>query len=150
MSNRYSDRVDAIVDYLDEALNTGTTDTYYITGKVSQANGTGGVKRVLLVFWEGLTNDLQRGLSEPSADTHRFSVYCQPVAQTDDDADEELNEMAEAVVDALRAKSSYAVLGDADGQPVGWRMTNLRKGPNRNGEMVMEINIEVLIEEDRQ
>ena len=145
MASRYTTRATLIKTYLTTALAAGP---YYVSTLISEANGTGSDKRILLVKWLGMSNDLTRGLSDPKLDVQRFTIIGIPVAATDDDADSECDEIAEDVIDAIRATSAYTVLNSAGGAPVGWKVDSSNKGVNKKGQLVVETIVSVNIEED--
>jgi hypothetical protein len=141
MANRYDDRVEAIVAYLQAYL--GTTN-YFVTKSVSLATATGAAKRAVVVRWTGMVNDEERGVTQPSADNQAFICVGIPVACQDDIASEECDQIAADITDAIRATRSQKVLG---GVSLGWKVERVNKGPTQSGQMAVEIAVAALVEE---
>lgn len=139
--SRYGDRAAAIVDYLNDYLDTSD---YFVTDILSQATGTGSVRRGVVVRWAGMNNDQEQGLSDPSADAQSFILLGFPVATTDDEASSECDTIAEDLTNAIRATRSQSVLG---GVSLGWTVTAINKGPNSHGQLVVEVVVRALVEE---
>ena len=149
MSARNTDRAAAIVTYLNTALNPGTTPTYYVARSVSQANGAGNRNRIVLVRWYRREPEGAMNINEDRADRLYFSIIGLPVCTGDQYMDEECDQIEEDILDAIRASTAYSVFNSLDdGAYLGWRVTGSVKGPNQTGQLAVEVEVEVSVEED--
>ena len=146
MADKYSNREDAFKTYL-QSLDTG--DTYFISTKMSEANGVIGREHLLLLKLRdgdplGVMNN-----NEQAGYDLKFMILGIPVATDDDEADRLRNEMLQFVEEGIRATTAYSVFSSlADGHPLGWRMGPFRKGTNSDGVPVIEIDVFLAYEED--
>lgn len=148
MAAKNTNRAAAIVTYLDGALNTGETDTYYITRNSSEANGTGSIKRIVLVRWFRRAPEGAMNTNEDRSDRLYFSIVGLPVCVDDYGMSDECDQIEEDLLDAIRDTTAYSVFNSlADGRYIGWRVTGSVKGPNRSGQLAVEIEVEVVVEE---
>lgn len=143
MSDRYTNRETALAAYLQAQLGA----SYHVTRAPSVADYPIG-KRIVMLRWMGLTNDVERNTTEPVSDTCLFSLRCLPGPCVDSAADTGANETADAVIELLRTRSSFLVFGAADGKPCGMRVLRAAKGFVQNTGIVVDVDIEVLFEED--
>ena len=146
MSDKYTLREGAFKTYL-QSLDTGSK--YYISTKMSEANGVIGRENVLLLKLRtgdplGVMNN-----NEQAGYELQFLLVGVPVATDDDEADTMRNEILEFVEEGLRATRAYSVFSSlADGHALGWRMGGFRKGVNQDDIPVIEIDVFVSFEED--
>ena len=146
MSDKYTLREGAVKTYF-QGLDDD--DKYYISTKMSEANGMVGRENVLLIKMGngdplGVMNN-----NEQAGYELQYQIVGVPVATDDDEADTMRNEILEFVEKGIRATRAYPVFSAlADGHALGWRMGGFRKGVNSDNIPVIEIDLFVSFEED--
>jgi hypothetical protein len=145
MAAKNTNRATAIVTYLDSALSSD----YYVTRNISEANGTGSAKRIVLVRWYRRAPEGVMNTSEDRSDRLYFSLIGLPIALDDYGMSDECDQIEEDLLDAIRDTTAYSVFnGLSDGRYIGWRATGSVKAPNRKGQLAVEVEVEIAVEEE--